>query len=95
MRKKSKIAKIADALRILGSEVRLQILANLDKDGCNVKEIQERLNLKQSTVSQNLKLLRMQGIVKAVRKGNRRCYEVVNQKGIVEMIIEYLRCLKE
>jgi len=76
MTKKLDFDKISEILKAFAHPVRIQIVAGLLKDECNVSEIQNRLGLPQSTISQHLAILRRYGIVKARREGVKVCYNV-------------------
>lgn len=76
---KDRLTKNAEIFKALGSTTRLRILLELKKNGCNVKAIYQDLGLCQSTVSQQLKILKMSGIVIGARKGNEVCYRLSNR----------------
>ncbi len=80
MSKKIDFEEISEILKAIAHPIRLQIVAGLIKDECNVSKIQEKLGLPQSTVSQHLAILRRNGIVKARREGVKVCYQVVNPR---------------
>ena len=65
-------------LKALAHPDRLAIVAGVMKDECNVGEIQKKLGLPQSTVSQHLRILRDAGILKGRNEGTRRCYRVIH-----------------
>ena len=67
-------------LKALAHPMRLQIIAGLIKNECNVAQIQKNLGLPQSTISQHLRVLRNSGIIKARREGAKRCYRVVDNR---------------
>lgn len=71
--------EIADIFKVLGNADRLRILSKImNKEFC-VGQIEEDLDLKQSTVSQHLSVLRKMGIVKSRRDQNKVCYEIENK----------------
>ncbi len=80
--------EISETLKVLGHPVRLQIVAGLLKNECNVGQIQKKLRLPQSTISQHLSILRNRGIIKGRREGTKRCYRVIDKyaKRVVELI---------
>ena len=51
--------QLAKVLKALGHSARLRIVAGLIKNECNVSQIQQSLQLPQSTVSQHLKILKL------------------------------------
>lgn len=81
---------IGEALKVIGHPVRLKMLRGILKDECNVAQIQKKLGLPQSTISQHLSILRNRGILEARREGTKRCHKVVNKTviKILKMIAE-------
>lgn len=79
----------AEIFKALGHPVRLKMALGLCKDECNVSKIVNELGLPQSTVSQQLSILRNRGIIEPRREGVRTCYKVVDP--VVESILEILR----
>ncbi len=75
----SKYEDKSELLKVLAHPVRLCIVSNLINKECNVGNMQECLQLPQSTVSQHLSILRAKGIIKGSRKGLEINYRVVNQ----------------
>ncbi len=69
-------AKYAQAFKALGHPMRLQLVAGLLSQECNVKHMTECLGVAQATVSQQLAVLRAAGVVAHERKGNQVCYRV-------------------
>ena len=77
------LEKEAELLKALAHPVRLTIVKGLLAEaGCNVSEMQQCLNIPQSTLSQHLAKLRDAGILKSERNGLERNYFVVNNKAI-------------
>jgi len=71
----------AQLLKALAHPVRLCIVHGLLREGtCNVNHIKECLNLPQSTVSQQLAVLRAAGIVAGERRGTEVCYCLVDKR---------------
>jgi ArsR family transcriptional regulator len=70
----------ARLLKALAHPTRLCIVAGLLNDTCNVNKMKDCLALPQSTVSQQLAILRAQGIVDGVRNGTEVYYKVTNEK---------------
>lgn len=82
----------ADLLKALAHPTRLCIVNGLlEREQCNVTTIRECMHLPQSTVSQQLAVLRSKGIVVGKRKGLEVCYKVVDErvKQIVELLNKY------
>lgn len=74
----SRYEELSDVLKSLAHPARLQIVAGLKKNGCNVTEIQKKLGLPQSTISQHLKTLKQAGIIKGRREGKTVCYAITH-----------------
>ncbi|MCX6841147.1 MAG: metalloregulator ArsR/SmtB family transcription factor [candidate division WOR-3 bacterium] len=68
--------RFALAFKALGHPMRLQLVAGLLNQECNVKHMTECLGVAQATVSQQLAVLRAAGVVVHERKGNQVCYRV-------------------
>ncbi len=80
------IKEHAELLKILGHPIRLKILWGLiHNKGCNVNKMAEKLSLPQSTVSQHLGLMRVNGIIYPEKNGVETCYKVDN-KLVVDLI---------
>ncbi len=67
-------------LKALGHPLRLQIVAYLMQQSCNVKRITECLGAAQATVSQQLAVLRASGLVLCERNGNQVCYKLARPR---------------
>jgi len=77
------LEKEANLLKALAHPIRLVIVKGLMfEEGCNVSEMQQCLNIPQSTLSQHLAKLREAGILNSERNGLERNYYVVNKKVI-------------
>ncbi|MBP7330887.1 MAG: HTH-type transcriptional repressor CzrA [Firmicutes bacterium ADurb.Bin373] len=70
----------ADLLKALAHPTRLCIVHGLIENDCNVNGIIECLQMPQSTVSQQLAVLRNKGIIEGRRSGTVICYSVVNSE---------------
>lgn len=84
----------ANLLKALAHPVRLVIVKGLmSEEGCNVSEMQQCLNIPQSTLSQHLAKLREAGILNSERNGLERNYYVVNKKviDIINVLSEFER----
>ena len=69
-------ARFALAFKALGHPMRLQLVAGMLNQECNVKNMTECLGVAQATVSQQLAVLRAAGVVTHERRGNQVCYRV-------------------
>jgi DNA-binding transcriptional ArsR family regulator len=70
----------SDFLKALGHESRLLILCDLLAGEKSVGDLEALLSLRQSTVSQQLARLRMEGLVSARRDGKTIYYSIANDK---------------
>lgn len=81
--------KIADFLKILGDQTRLEIL-DLLKNGENTSEdIQKALEKSQSTISQHLKTLIESELICFEKKGNKKYYKIKNE--FIFKILTYIQ----
>jgi DNA-binding transcriptional ArsR family regulator len=80
--------KAAELLRALGNEQRLMILCNLVSGPLSVGELNKRLRLSQSALSQHLGVLREAGVVATCREAQCIIYSL--PPGIVTRIIGLL-----
>jgi len=70
----------SDFLKALAHESRLMILCNLLQGEKSVGELEAHLALRQSTVSQQLARLRLEGLVSARREGKTIHYSIADDK---------------
>lgn len=85
--KKEKVSKL---FKILGDKNRLQLVLGLeDRDMC-VHELTKLLEVSQSLVSHQLKILRDADIVRSCRKGNMIVYSLAD-----DHIVKLLQIAKE
>ena len=82
-----KVDRMADSareasefLKALAHESRLMILCNLLEGEKSVGELETHLSLRQSTASQQLARLRLEGLVAARRDGKTIYYSIADQK---------------
>lgn len=76
----------ASFLKALGHPVRLQIARELmDGEKC-VSEVENTVNISQANTSQHLSILKVNGIVDCIRKGNVKCYFLKEPKKIQELL---------
>ena len=81
-------AKAAALLKALGNEQRLMVLCNLVGGPLSVSELNDRVPLSQSALSQHLAILREAGIVTTQREAQSVIYSLPS--GIATRIIEQL-----
>lgn len=77
---RSAAAEATAMLKILANEDRLLLLCQLSQGEKSVSELEALLDVHQPTLSQQLGVLRSQGIVKTSRDGKRIFYSIVDQK---------------
>lgn len=70
----------AELLKALAHPTRLCIVHGLMENECTVNKITGCLEMPQSTISQQLAILRSKGIIEGRRNGTEVCYSVVNNK---------------
>ncbi len=85
--KKRVIAKLSEFYKVLGDTTRLNILYTLLNGEKCVSEICEQLQMNQSAISHQLKILRLYDLVKKEKKGQSVFYSVTDNHVIV--ILEY------
>jgi len=78
MGKRLKFIQKSELLKALAHPTRLCIVKGLIEKESNVTNIQECLNLPQSTISQHLFRLKAAGIIKGERNGLEISYQVIN-----------------
>ena len=76
----SKFIQKSELLKALAHPIRLCIVKSLMEKESNVTNIQECLDLPQSTVSQHLFKLKAAGIIKGERNGLEISYQVINEE---------------
>lgn len=70
------IPKVSRILKLLGNESRLKVLCFLSDHELNVSELEKETGLSQSQISQILKQLELNQIVKGTRDGKYVNYEI-------------------
>ncbi len=79
----TKLISNAELLKILGHPVRLCIIENLiEKNSSNVTNMQNCLNVPQSTTSQHISKLKNAGIIVGVRNGLEINYSIADERVI-------------
>lgn len=81
-------AEAARLLRLMGHDGRLMVLCHLHRERLTVSELQARLGVGQSALSQHLARLRSEGLVSAERRGTRMIYRLASPEArrIVEVL---------
>ena len=88
---KEELRLAADFFKVMGDETRLKILVTLlNKELC-VNEIAECIEMSQSSVSHQLKILRISKLIKSRRDGKMIYYSLDDEhvKTILDMAIEH------
>jgi len=85
------IDRFAEVLKALASPARLRIVNILARGERSVTELCERSGLKQSLVSQQLKILRLNNIVSS-RKEVPHIYYSLKEKNVIRMLNCLSRC---
>lgn len=82
--------RAATLLRLLGNEKRLMLLCQLADGELSVRDIQTRVGLSQSALSQHLALLREEGIVATRRESQTIYYRIVDHAAmrVIETLAE-------
>jgi DNA-binding transcriptional ArsR family regulator len=75
----SRAAKVAEVLKAVAHPLRLRIVAILVEGEANVGQLAERLGAEQAIVSQQLRILRHNGLVAADREGGFATYRLVER----------------
>ena len=86
-----KLEKVAPIIRNAAHPIRLRILDYLRQEGeaRNVSQITEAAESNQAAVSQQLRILKDQGILLARREGNFVLYEIANRS-----VLYLLECIR-
>ena len=87
------IEKVSRIFKLLSDATRLKILLTLEQGERNVTSIAEVVQMEQSAVSHQLKLLKDNRMVKARREGKTVFYRLDDQHGfdILEETLEHTR----
>jgi ArsR family transcriptional regulator, virulence genes transcriptional regulator len=82
--------RAATLLRLLGNERRLMVLCQLANGELSVSELQSRVRLSQSALSQHLALLREEGVVATRRESQSIYYRIVDHAAmrVIETLAE-------
>ena len=73
-------SRIAEVLKALAHPIRLQIIAILCEGDEHVNAMAERLKVPQPIVSQQLRILRMRGLVEVVRESGLAVYRLAEPR---------------
>lgn len=76
----------AERLRVIGTDVRLEVLRQLGAGPKRVGELLALLQIEQSLLSHHLRVLRQHGLVRAERSGNAVRYRLAGRRGTTRVI---------
>lgn len=83
-------------LKVLANEERLLLLCQLSQGEMSVGELEEQLDIRQPTLSQQLGVLRTQGVVDTRREGKRIYYRIADPSLLqIIAVLHRLYCHKE
>jgi ArsR family transcriptional regulator len=77
---KGELLEIAEALKVMGHPIRLNIMLKLAEQCCCVRDIWEYLQIPQAVVSQHLKILKDHRVLEARREGAKVCYLITDSR---------------
>lgn len=83
---------LAELFKVFGDSTRIRILFQLFEDEVNVGDLSESLNMNQSAVSHQLKVLKQAKLVKSRRDGKSIYYSLADEhvRTIIAMGIEHI-----
>jgi len=79
---KAQAEKAVSLLKLLANEDRLLLLCQLAQQECNVGQLEEILNIHQPTLSQQLGVLRLAGLVATRKEGKQVFYRMADEAAI-------------
>ncbi|HOO45432.1 MAG TPA: metalloregulator ArsR/SmtB family transcription factor [Deltaproteobacteria bacterium] len=85
----------ASYLKALGHPIRLQIARELMEGEKCVSEVEHTLSISQANTSQHLSILKANGIVDCVRKGNIKCYFLKEPRKIKRLLSVLEKTIQE
>lgn len=95
-RLRTRAAEVAAVLKLLANEDRLLLLCQLSQGELSVGDLEQQLDIRQPTLSQQLGVLRSEGVVDTRRDGKRIFYRVVDPQLLQVLATLYkLYCPKE
>ena len=88
-------AQAVSALKVLANVDRLLLLCQLSQGEMCVSELEEALDIRQPTLSQQLGVLRNQGVVSTRRDGKKIFYSIADARLIAIVSVLYRQYRKE
>ena len=93
---RSAAGRAVGALKVLANEERLLLLCQLSQGELCVSDLEQRLGIRQPTLSQQLGVLRTEGVVGTRRQGKNVFYSVADPSLLEILAVLYrLYCPKE
>ena len=86
--------ELADFFKVLGDTTRVKILFELSKESLWVSELAKRVNMNQSAVSHQLRILKQARLVRARRRG-REIYYSLDDEHVEELFKKAMEHLEE
>lgn len=80
--------RATQALKALAHEDRLLLLCQLSQEELCVSDLEQQLDIRQPSLSQQLGILRKQGLVETRRQGKHIFYRIADQK--IQQLLETL-----
>lgn len=83
---------LADLFKVFGDSTRLRIMVTISENEMSVLNIAETLNMEQSTISHQLRVLRQNKLVRVRRDGKQIYYSLDDDhvKKIIEMGLDHV-----
>lgn len=84
--------ELADLFKVFGDSTRLRIMYTISESEMSVLSIAETLNMEQSTISHQLRVLRQNKLVRVRREGKQIYYSLDDDhvKKIIEMGLDHV-----
>lgn len=86
---KASAAEACSLLKALANPDRLLLLCHLTDGECSVGELEEMTGIRQPTLSQQLTVLREQGLVHTRREGKHIFYSIASKEALAVMQVLY------
>ena len=84
--------ELADLFKVFGDSTRLRIMVTISENEMSVLNIAETLNMEQSTISHQIRVLRQNKLVRVRREGKQIYYSLDDDhvKKIIEMGLDHV-----
>ncbi|KJK25294.1 ArsR family transcriptional regulator [Burkholderiaceae bacterium 16] len=82
-------AQACALLKVLANQDRLLLMCQLSQGELSVGELEEQLGIRQPTLSQQLAVLRENGLVTTRREGKSIFYSIASQEALAVMAVLY------